>query len=110
MALIPKSSQSTHAPQPRNSSSHPCMIIIYKHIHTPMFSSNVLCITRTMASKKFLCFWNAFLIVILLFSSAMGSRDLSEIARPRMILEKASRTQRGLPQDGNYLVDPPPAH
>lgn len=50
-----------------------------------MFSSNVLCITRTMASKKFLCFWNAFLIVILLFSSAMGSRDLSEIARPRMI-------------------------
>ncbi|KAG6780904.1 hypothetical protein POTOM_013783 [Populus tomentosa] len=51
-----------------------------------MFSSTVLCITRTMASKKFLNFWSAFLIVIvLLLSSAMGSRDMSEIARPRMI-------------------------
>ncbi|KAJ7003822.1 hypothetical protein NC653_008887 [Populus alba x Populus x berolinensis] len=84
------------------------MVVIYKHTHTPMFSSNVLCITRTMASKKFLSFWNAFLIVILLFSSAMGSRDLSEIARPRMILEKASRSQKlGPPRNGNYNVPPP---
>lgn len=69
-----------------------------------MFSSNVLCIiTRTMASKKFLCFWNAFLIVIILLSSAMGSRDLSEIARPRMILEGA---RAGPPWSGNYMVAP----
>ncbi|KAI5594811.1 hypothetical protein BDE02_03G096600 [Populus trichocarpa] len=61
-----------------------------------------------MASKKFLCFWNAFLIVILLFSSAMGSRDLSEIARPRMILdEKATSTQRGPAWDGHYRAAPP---
>ncbi|KAL9350168.1 hypothetical protein Peur_057423 [Populus x canadensis] len=83
----------------------PCMIIIYNtHTHTTMFSSNVLCITRTMASKNFLCFWNAFLIIMLLFSSAMGSRDLSEIARPRMILEKE---RIGDPIGGHYNVPPP---
>ncbi|KAG5249163.1 hypothetical protein IMY05_003G0074600 [Salix suchowensis] len=59
-----------------------------------------------MASRRFLCLWNVFLIAILLLSSATGSRDLSKIAEPRMILEKAINPQNGPPWEGNYKAAP----
>ncbi|PNT54178.1 hypothetical protein POPTR_001G125100v4 [Populus trichocarpa] len=91
--------------QIRDQGVHVCLLYIR------MFLTNVLCITRKMASKKFVCSWNVFLIVMLLLVSAMGSRDLPKTTMPRMTREKAYHPRilqgwkshrGGVPRDGHY--------